>query len=125
MSNAVGQRTKEIGVRMAFGARATDVYRLILRDGLMPVLAGVVLGLAATGFVSSLIASELFGVTQGDPLTHVVAAASVVIASATALSLPALRATRVDPVAILRRNKPARRLSVCRRLVRSTQRSLD
>ena len=102
MSNAVGQRTKEIGVRMAFGARATDVYRLILRDGLMPVLAGVVLGLAATGFVSSLIASELFGVTQGDPLTHVAAAASVVIASATALSLPALRATRVDPVAILR-----------------------
>ena len=102
MSNAVGQRTKEIGVRMAFGACATDVYRLLLRDGLTPVLAGVVLGLAATGLVSSLIASELFGVTQGDPLTHLVAAASVVIASATALSLPALRATRVDPVAILR-----------------------
>ena len=102
MANAVGQRTKEIGVRMAFGARAADVYRLILRDGLTPVVIGVGIGLAATGFVSSLIASELFGVTQGDPLTHTLAAMGVVIASTTALSLPALRATRVDPVAILR-----------------------
>ena len=102
MSNAVGERTKEIGVRMAFGARAGDVYQLILRDGLMPVAAGVFLGLATTGLVSSLIASELFGVTQGDPMTHAIAAASVVVASATALSLPALRATRVDPVTILR-----------------------
>jgi ABC-type antimicrobial peptide transport system permease subunit len=78
------------------------VYRLILRDGLTPVVIGVGIGLAATGFVSSLVVSELFGVTQGDPLTHTLAAMGVVIASATALSLPALRATRVDPVAILR-----------------------
>jgi putative ABC transport system permease protein len=75
---------------------------LILRDGLMPVAAGVLLGLAATGLVSSLIASELFGVTKSDPLTHAIAAATVVIASATALSLPAVRATRADPVAALR-----------------------
>ena len=104
MSNAVGQRTKEIGVRMAFGARAGDVYRLILRDGLVPVAAGILLGLVATGLLSNLIASELFGVTQGDPLTHALSAASVVIASVTSLSLPALRATRADPVAILRQD---------------------
>ena len=102
MANAVGQRTKEIGVRMAFGARAADVYRLILGEGLVPVAIGVAIGLTATGFVTTLIASELFGVTQGDPLTHIVAALGVVMASATALSLPAIRATRVDPVAILR-----------------------
>jgi predicted permease len=102
MANAVGQRTREIGVRMAFGARAADVYRLILWDGLVPVAIGVATGLTATGFVTTLIASELFGVTQADPLTHAVAALGVLIASTTALSLPAIRATRVDPVAILR-----------------------
>jgi putative ABC transport system permease protein len=102
MANAVGQRTKEIWVRMAFGARAADVYRLILREGLVPVAVGVAIGLAATGFVTTLVRSELFGVTQGDPTTHAVAALGVLLASATALSLPAVRATRVDPVAILR-----------------------
>jgi predicted lysophospholipase L1 biosynthesis ABC-type transport system permease subunit len=102
MSNAVGQRTREIGVRLAFGARATDVYRLILGDGLIPVLMGVALGLAATGLVTRFVASELFGVTPGDPLTHLVGVAGVVLASAAALSFPAHRATQVDPVAILR-----------------------
>jgi predicted permease len=102
MSNAVGQRTREIGVRLAFGARTNDVYRLILRDGLMPVAAGIVLGLAAASMVTRLITTELFGVTAADPLTHLVAIAGVVLASTAALSVPARRATRVDPVAILR-----------------------
>jgi ABC-type antimicrobial peptide transport system permease subunit len=102
MSNAVSQRTREIGVRLAFGAKAADVYGLILRDGLIPVLIGVGLGLAAAGFVTRLVASELFGVTPGDPLTHVLATASIVLASTAALTVPARRATRVDPVTILR-----------------------
>jgi putative ABC transport system permease protein len=102
MSDAVGQRTKEIGVRMTFGARAADVYGLVLRDGLTPVALGIALGLAATGLVTRLIASELFGIAASDPLTRIVAAASVVIASIVALSFPAHRATRVDPVRILR-----------------------
>ncbi|HSC27556.1 MAG TPA: ABC transporter permease [Vicinamibacterales bacterium] len=102
MSNAVGQRTREIGVRMAFGARGPDVFRLIVRQALAPVFAGLLLGLGASGLVTPLIASELFEVGPGDPATYAVATGGLVLAAFAAVSAPARRATRVDPIAILR-----------------------
>jgi predicted permease len=102
MANAVGQRTREIGVRMAFGASVGQVFGLVLRDGFKPVIVGLALGIGAAALLSRLVASELFGVGQGDPLTYTVVAMSVAVSAAAALSLPALRATRVDPVTTLR-----------------------
>jgi macrolide transport system ATP-binding/permease protein len=102
MTNAVSQRTREIGVRMAFGAANADVYRLIVRDGLLPVTLGVVAGLALAAGVARLVTSELFGVAPTDPLTHLVAVTALATAAVAALSVPAMRATRVDPVSVLR-----------------------
>jgi putative ABC transport system permease protein len=102
MSAVVGQRTREIGVRMAFGAGVADVYTLVLRDGLTPVIVGLVCGLAGASVVTRLIASQLFGVTGSDPVTLGVAIAAVLIPAFAALSLPARRATHVDPIAVLR-----------------------
>ena len=102
MSQVVGQRTREIGVRMAFGARVEDIFRLVVGQGMRPVLAGLVLGIGAAAGISRLVASELFGVTPADPLTHAMAIAAVLIAALVALALPARRATRVDPVTTLR-----------------------
>jgi predicted permease len=102
MSNAVGQRSREIGVRMAFGADVAQVLRLVAGDGLKPVVPGVVLGLVAAGFGARLVSSELFGVTAGDPVTYGVAVLVVFIGAGLALVLPARRAARVDPVAVLR-----------------------
>jgi predicted permease len=102
MSQVVGQRTREIGVRMAFGAQVEDIFRLVVGQGMRPVLAGLVLGIGAAAGISRLVASELFGVTPADPLTHAVAIAAVLFAALVALLLPARRATRVDPVTTLR-----------------------
>ena len=88
MANAVGQRAREIGVRMAFGAGARDVFGLILRDGLRPVLIGVVLGLAAAALLTRLVANELFGVTPTDVSTHAIAVATVIAGSLGALADP-------------------------------------
>jgi predicted permease len=102
MTNAVSQRTREIGVRMAFGAGTLDVFRLIVRDGLLPVAIGIAGGLALAAAVARLVTSELFGVSPGDPLTHMLAVAALVAAAFAALSVPATRAARVDPVKVLR-----------------------
>jgi predicted permease len=102
MANAVGQRTREIGVRIAFGASVRQVFGLVLRDGFKPVIFGLALGIGAATLLSRLVASELFGVGQTDPLTYTAVAMSLVVSATAALSLPALRATRVDPVTTLR-----------------------
>jgi putative ABC transport system permease protein len=102
MSNAVGHRAREIGVRMAFGAAKADVIRLVLRDGLLPVGAGIAAGLALGAWVGRLVASELFGVAPGDPGTHAAAIAAVLVAAVIALGFPARRATKVDPSEVLR-----------------------
>ena len=102
MANAVGQRTREIGVRMAFGATVGQVFGLVVRDGFKPVILGLILGVGAATVLSRLVASELFGVGQSDPLTYTVVAIGVALSAVAALSLPALRATRVDPVTTLR-----------------------
>ena len=102
MANAVGQRSREIGVRIAFGARTSEVFRLVLRDGFRPVLIGIVVGLAAAAFLSRVVASELFGVTAMDPTTHAIAIATVIVGALCALAVPARRAARVDPIIVLR-----------------------
>jgi ABC-type antimicrobial peptide transport system permease subunit len=102
MANAVGQRSREIGVRIAFGARTSEVFRLVLRDGFRPVLIGIVIGLAAAAFLSRVVASELFGVTAMDPTTHAIAIATVIVGALCALAVPARRAARVDPIIVLR-----------------------
>ena len=102
LSYTVSQQTTELGIRLALGASARSVKVLVLGQGMMPVAAGVVLGLAGAFALTRFMESLLFGVTPTDPATF--AAVSVLLASIAALAsyLPARRATRVDPVTVLR-----------------------
>ena len=102
MSYTVAHRTQEIGVRMALGARPFDVLKLVLRQGMMLVLIGVVVGLAGALALTRVMSSLLFGVTERDPLTFGVVAALLMIVALIACFLPARRATRVDPLIALR-----------------------
>jgi len=98
----VGRRSREIGIRMALGARGGDVLGLVLQQGMKPVAIGSLAGLLGSVAASRLIASQLFGVSATDPLTL---ASIIVVLLATALLacwLPARRAARVDPMEALR-----------------------
>jgi putative ABC transport system permease protein len=99
---SVGQRTREIGVRMAVGAQRADVLGLVLRGGLRLVLLGVALGLLGSLALTRLLQSLLFGVTAHDPLIFAGIAALLVAVGAAACLVPALRATRIDPISALR-----------------------
>jgi predicted permease len=99
---AVGQRTQEIGIRVAIGARPGDVLGMVLRAGLSMVGLGVVVGLAAALALTRVLQSLLFGVTAHDPLVFGGNAALLVGVGVLACALPALRATRVNPVVALR-----------------------
>ena len=102
ISYAVTQRTREIGVRMALGARAADVMAMVLRQGLTPTIAGVGLGLAGSIGAAYAIRSLLFGVAPTDPVTFVGVATLLVSIAVLACYLPARRATRIDPATALR-----------------------
>jgi predicted permease len=102
ISFAVGQRTQEIGVRMALGAQRRDVMRLVLVDGAKMALAGIAAGVAAALGLTRLMANELFGVTPQDPLTYASVAALLAAVALLACYLPAHRAVRVDPMEALR-----------------------
>ncbi|MGH9868103.1 MAG: ABC transporter permease [Candidatus Polarisedimenticolia bacterium] len=97
ISFTMAQRTHEIGIRMALGARGSDVLRLVIGEGLMLTLAGVALGLAASLVLTRLMASLLFGVRATDPLTLVAVALILSVVALLASWVPARRATRVDP----------------------------
>jgi ABC-type antimicrobial peptide transport system permease subunit len=102
MSYAVSQSTREFGLRMALGARGSDLLRLVISQGLLLTMAGVVVGgLAALG-LSRLLGYLLYQVSPRDPLTFVIAVMVMAIASVAACFLPAWRATRTDPVRALR-----------------------
>ena len=102
ISYVVGQRTHEIGVRMALGAQRRDVMRLVLGEGVKMALVGVAAGIAGALGLTHLMANQLFGVSAHDPLTF--AAVSVVLALVALLAcyIPARRAVRVDPMVALR-----------------------
>ena len=102
LSYLTTQRTGEIGVRMALGARRGEVLRLMLVDGLRPALYGLGLGLAASVGAVRLIESMLYGTKPLDPAIFAAVAATLMIVAALACLLPAWRASRIDPMQALR-----------------------
>ena len=98
----VSQRTREIGVRLALGARGREVLAMLVQQGMRPVLAGVVAGVLGAMMASRLLAGLLFGVEPTDAATYAGAALTLAVAALAATVVPAARATRIDPVVALR-----------------------
>lgn len=96
------QRTHEMGIRIALGARTSEIVDLVLAEGLRAVVVGVVVGLAASVMLGRFIASMLFGVTPTDPSIMILVTVALCVLAAVASLVPALRASRVDPVIALR-----------------------
>jgi putative ABC transport system permease protein len=102
VSYSVTQRTHEIGIRMALGARAANVLSLIMKNGLTLVLTGIVIGVGSAIGLTRFLATLLFGIEPTDRVTFVVVSAVFFVIAMIAALIPALRATRVDPIVALR-----------------------
>jgi len=102
MSFAVSQRTREMGIRVALGARPGDVFRLVLRQGITLVVAGLFVGLGVAVVVTRLLASFLYGVSTTDTLTFTAIPVLLTLVALVACYLPARRATKVEPLIALR-----------------------
>ena len=102
VSYAVSQRTAEIGIRMALGAEAANVQRMLLRQALGPVAAGMAIGLPAAAAATRLLGSLLYRVSTADPVTFLTVPAILFVVALAAIHLPARRATRIDPMNALR-----------------------
>jgi putative ABC transport system permease protein len=102
ISHMVLQRTREIGIRVALGAQRPDILRMVLRQGIRATLAGVAIGVLAGLALTRLLRSLLYGVTPGDWFTFLSVAVVLLVVALVACSIPARRATRVDPIVALR-----------------------
>jgi putative ABC transport system permease protein len=102
LSYGVVQRRREIGIRMALGAKPSGMLRLVMGEGFGLTLAGLALGLAGALVATRLLASLLYGVTPTDPTTFLGVAAVLVMVAAAATAVPAWRAAKVDPARALR-----------------------
>ena len=102
LSYSVNQRTREIGVRMALGSQRSDVVKLVAREGLIIALAGISAGLLGAFAISRVMASLLYGISANDVTTFAAVAAMLLVVAAAACYVPALRATRIDPIVALR-----------------------
>jgi putative ABC transport system permease protein len=102
IAHSVSQRTQEIGVRMAVGATARDILKLVLLQGMLPLAIGLSIGLVASWGVNRVLKSQLVQVSPADPMTFVVASAVLIVAAMLGCLIPARRAMRVDPVVALR-----------------------
>ena len=102
VSYLVSQRTHEIGVRLALGARPSDIIRLVVGRGLVPAALGVVLGMSGAFVLARYLAGMLFRVEPVDPMTFLLTPLAVLIVAALACYLPARRATQLDPLMTLR-----------------------
>ena len=102
LSYLVNQRTREIGVRIALGAQRGDVLNMVVRRGLALAVAGITVGLGGAVLLTRLMQGMLYGVTSTDPLTFAAVAGVLLLVAVIASVIPALRATRVDPLVALR-----------------------
>jgi predicted permease len=102
MSYTVEQRTREMGIRLALGARPSDLFRIIVGRGLAFASVGVAIGLAAAFSLGQLLTGMLFSVTPSDPMTFAGAAVVLLAAAVLASVIPARRASRADPLCVLR-----------------------
>jgi putative ABC transport system permease protein len=102
LAYAVGRRTREIGIRIAVGAGSTNILQLVIRRGLKLAGVGLLIGVVAALALSRLMGSLLYGVSANDPLSLIIAILVLGLAALLACLLPALRATRIDPITALR-----------------------
>jgi len=101
-AHAVGQRTHEVGIRMALGAARRDVLEMILVQHLKPALIGVAVGIVGAIILSQFLRTLVYGIRATDPITFIAMGVALITVTIVACWIPALRATRVDPLVALR-----------------------
>ena len=102
MSYLVSQRTREIGVRMALGARQLDILKLVVRHGMWLCLLGIAVGVAAALLLTRIMTSSLYGISASDPLTYIGISVLLALIALLACLIPARRAIKVEPIIALR-----------------------
>jgi putative ABC transport system permease protein len=102
IAHSVSQRTKEIGIRIAIGAASHDIRRLIFREGMRPVVFGLLAGLTMSLAVNRILQAQLVGVSPYDPVTLATASTILILVALLACQLPSQRALRIEPAVALR-----------------------
>jgi putative ABC transport system permease protein len=102
ISYSVVQRTQELGIRAALGAQRQNLMGLVLKQGTSFVIAGILIGMGGAVGFTRLIATQLYGVGPTDPLTFAAVAVLLTVVTLVAIVVPAIRATRADPLQVLR-----------------------